>query len=154
MVSEGFLQQSANVLFGRLAAGSDLIDGIAKLCIEHGVKYGAIASCMGSLSSTRYTYVYASPESPIGIAYHEPFISKKSAELLCAQGTVGIEENRLAVHLHAVLCDTDGTIFCGHMLPGSIVCATAEISILVASEGRIARSFDEQTQFSLFRYTT
>jgi len=148
---EGFIQESGRVLYGRLAPGSDLLLGIDALCEEFGVSCGSIVGCMGSLSSTTYTYVRPDPEHPVGIKYVDVMKLETPAELISAQGTIGVNQGNRDIHLHGVLSDADGNFIAGHLLPGCTVCATVELSILVAETG-IERKFDEQTQFCIFRY--
>lgn len=149
---EGFLQDGGQFLFGRLAPGTELFPGIDVLCEQFNVQCGSLVGMLGSLSRTVYTYVYPAPKQAVGIQYYEPFIMDAPAELISAQGTIGPNDGKRDIHLHGVLCDAHGNFIAGHMLPGCIVCATMEISILVAAEGSIVRSFDKESQFSIFRY--
>ncbi|MGL4208637.1 MAG: PPC domain-containing DNA-binding protein [Candidatus Adiutrix sp.] len=150
---EGFLENNSSVLYLRLAPGMDLLEGIKNGCTEYGVQYGTITSCLGSLSQTAYTFVQRNPDNVSGIAYRKRIISDKPNELICAQGTIGLSGGEMDVHLHAVMCDVDGTIFAGHMLPGCLICATMEISIAPAMSGTIVRNIDEVMKLPLFRFS-
>lgn len=150
---EGFLETATRILYLRLGPGTDLIKGIKEGCQQHNVQYGTVTSCLGSLKQTTYTFVRNEPESSSGIAYREPIITHKSNELICAQGTIGLSNNALDVHLHALMCDVEGSLFAGHMLSGCIVCATMEISISTASSGTIIRSVDAAMRLPLFHFS-
>ena len=151
MSVEGFVQDSTRMLFGRLSPGTDLLFGIDALCQKFGVECGSIVGCLGSLSRSVYTYVRPEPAHPVGIRYVDAVTLETPAELVSAQGTIGLNQGKRDIHLHGVLADANGNFTAGHMLPGCIVCATVELSILVVNGG-IERRFDEETQFCIFRY--
>jgi predicted DNA-binding protein with PD1-like motif len=118
------------------------------------VQCGSIVGCLGSLSKAVYTYVFPDPTQAVGVRYYEPFVMDAPSELISAQGTIGMNNGKRDIHLHCVLCDANGRFVAGHVLPGCIVCATMEVTILVAPEGSIERSYDPQSQFCIFRYNT
>ncbi|MDL2258996.1 DNA-binding protein [Eubacteriales bacterium OttesenSCG-928-K08] len=154
MQVEGFIQDGGKFLFGRLSPGTEFLSGIDALCEKFNVQCGSLVGCLGSLSRAVYTYIYPAPDQAVGIKYYEPFILETPAELISAQGTIGPNKGKRDIHLHCVMCDMNGNFIAGHMLPGCIVCATMELSILVAPENSIERSFDDESQFSIFRYNT
>ena len=151
MKVEGFLQEGGRVLFGRLPPGTELFEGIDALCEAFGVECGSIVGCLGSLSRAVYTYIFPDPQHPVGIKYREPIVLETPAELISSQGIIGPNQGKRDIHLHCALCDERGNFVAGHMLPGCMVCATVEVSILVADRG-IERKFDDETQFSIFRF--
>ncbi len=149
---EGFIQEQGQILRGRLTYGTELLSGIDALCEQFNVKSGSLVGCLGSLNRAVYTYVYPYPEQAVGIKYFEPFVLDTPCELISAQGTIGPNNGKRDIHLHAAMIDQHGNFVAGHMLPGCIVCATMELTIIAAPEESMERSFDEETQFSIFRY--
>ncbi len=97
---------------------------------------------------------HASLVDSLNLAPLVPIVLDAPVELISAQGTIGPNDGKRDIHLHCVMCDANGHFVAGHMLPGCIVCATVEVTILVASEGSIERSYDPVSQFSIFRYNT
>lgn len=47
---------TGRVMVARLYPGEDLLTGIGEACKKHGIKYGIITSCIGSLSSVYLKY--------------------------------------------------------------------------------------------------
>ncbi len=149
---EYIVEPKGSVLFVRLSLGDELFTGIKEACKKAGVSQGTITSCIGSLSKTSYTFVKSEAKSVTKMAYRDTIVSEKPNELISGQGTIGMSNGELDIHMHALMCDVDGTLFAGHMMPGNIVAATMEISIAVANTGRIAREFDQTLQFPLFQF--
>lgn len=149
---EYFLEKNGNFLFLRLGPGEKLIEGIKEACAEAGVEHGTITSCIGSLTKTSYTFVKTNAENITGIAYRDTIIANEPNEVISGQGTIGISGDKSTVHLHALMCDVDGKLFAGHMMPDCVVCATMEISIAVASSGKMVREFDQELRFPLFHF--
>ncbi len=148
---EYIVEPKGSTLFVRLSMGDELFSGIKQACKEAGVTQGTITSCIGSLSETHYTYV-KSADTVTKMAYRDTIVTDKANELICGQGTIGMSGSELDIHMHALMCDIEGTLFAGHMMPGSIIAATMEISIAVSNSGRIAREFDQKLQFPLFQF--
>ncbi len=150
---EIILQKNADIIFLRLEPGMELMEGIKAGCAAAGVKYGTIISCIGSLKQTAYTYAQRNPGNISGITYRHKIVTDKPNELISGQGTIGITDGEADVHLHALMCDVDGTLFAGHMMPGSIICATMEVSIAVAKDGTIEREFDPVMKLPIFHFS-
>ncbi len=150
---ECFTENKGSLFYLRLSPGEPFLEGIIEACTKNGIKYGSIVSCIGSLSRTAYTFVKDQADSITKIAYRDTIITDKPNELICAQGTVGQSaEGGYDIHMHALMCDTDGTLFAGHMLPGSVICATMEICIAATTAGELVREYDEQLHFPLFHF--
>ena len=146
-------EPNAKAIFWRLEPGEELLDGIKAGCAKFGVTAGTITSCIGSLTKTAYTFVKSNPANVSKIAYRDTIVAEDPNELICGQGTVGLTDGKLDVHLHALMCDVNGKMFAGHMMPGSIICATMEISIAVAEAGQMKRGMDPIMQLPLFHFS-
>lgn len=151
---ECFKEKRAEILYGRLEPGTDLFEGINEMCEQMGVKYGSIISCIGSLTKTTYTFVKRNEQSVVGIGYRDAQVLTQANELICGQGTIGLNNaGEREIHMHALMCDVDGNLIAGHLMPGCIICATMEIAIAIATEGTIVRSIDEKLKLPLFHFS-
>jgi uncharacterized protein len=105
------------IIVGRLHPGADLIGGLEAACDGHRVRFAALVSCYGSLSSAGFKYLQV-PEGEthprlIGHRVHE------RVEFMGGQGLVcetpdGIRET----HLHGSISDAAGAVTGGHFVPG------------------------------------
>lgn len=141
-------------IVGRLMPGTDLIRGIAKICNDNHVDYGAIVTAFGSLKQASIVYAVPDQSNKIGIRYCEPTIVDGPLELLACQGMIGLTpEKRINIHLHGVMSDPHMKMYGGHFIEeGNIVLATVEIVILHTPEVHIIKELDDETQFPLFKF--
>lgn len=144
-----YFMDDDNRLFIRLQPGDGFLEGLLTACRETGVKGGSVTSCIGSLQRTVYTFGQKVGDA---VGHRAPLISDKPTEIICAQGTIGLTANTLDVHLHALMCDVDGNIFAGHMLPGSTVYATMEIAVALACNGHVERWMDPVVRHPVFHF--
>ncbi|NLJ46954.1 MAG: DNA-binding protein [Treponema sp.] len=154
--SEYAVSEIGRTLIGRLLPGTDLVPGILSICAESGIRFGYVASLIGSLERVRFIYVNRSPRSRSGFVFTKPRERGGPLEILSAQGTLGEEEGGSPfLHLHALLCDEKDRIFGGHVLEtGCPVLATVEVVIRETRGIRLIRGPDEETGVSLFRVSS
>jgi predicted DNA-binding protein with PD1-like motif len=145
---------STRTIVGRLFPKTDLIAGIKDICREHGIRNGAIVSCIGSLNFARFVWALPDPFAKLGFRYGEPEVLAGPVEFIAAQGTIGtLKDNRdeLAVHMHIVVTDSRGTTRCGHIqAEGNPVCCTMEIVIQAFDGVEITRAADEESGMAIF----
>jgi len=142
------------IIVGRIPKDVDLITGIKEICNSYGVKYGYIASILGSLKTGRLVYAIPGEEAKLGFKYCEPLNLQGPLELLAGEGTIGMDDETgsLSVHLHLLVGDKYARIFGGHFIDGgNNVAATAEIVIHEIENVELHRNFDEETGFSIFK---
>ena len=140
---------TGRVMVARLYPGEDLLTGIVEACKKHGIKYGIITSCIGSLSSVYLKYYYE-PKDPV----NDPFgsdrdlVSDEPVVLISGQGLVC--ENRdgtMDVHLHAVMRDNKGNVYGSHIpAGGNIAQYTIDVAVIEVNDMRLMRLWDEETQ--------
>ena len=142
------------VVMGRIFPRTDLIAGVKSICEEHGVKNGAIVSCIGSLNFARFVWATPDPLRKAGFKYGEPTVLAGPLEFVAAQGTIGTlsgKKDELSVHMHAVVTDDRGVTWSGHVLDeGNPVCLTIEIVILAFDGMEIVREPDAESGMTLF----
>ena len=140
---------------GRLFPGTDLIDGIKEICRTHGIRNGAIVSCIGSLNFARFVWATPEPFHKTGFRYGDPKIIAGPLELISGQGTIGTKANspeEIFIHLHAVMTEDSGTTWSGHIMEkGNPICVTAEIVIQAFDGVNFVRGLDEETNVEIFR---
>jgi predicted DNA-binding protein with PD1-like motif len=141
-------------IVGRLFPKTDLIAGIKAVCREHGVRNGAVVSCIGSLNFARFLWALPDPFAKLGFRYGDPVIVAGPLEFIAAQGTIGtLKENRdeLFVHMHIAVTDDRGVTRSGHVLEeGNPVCCTIEVVIQAFNGVEFTRAFDEESGVALF----
>lgn len=132
-------------VFVRLSPGTDLITGIEEACRAHGVRSGAIVSCIASLQRASF-FVVVPMDNAVGGGYSEPVHLDAPVEIVSAQGSIGAEaDGALFVHLHAAVADSQGNAHGGHLLRGRCpVLITSEIVILPFTDLRLVRMHDAE----------
>ena len=141
-------------IVGRIFPRTDLIAGIKSICEEHGVKNGAIVSCIGSLNFARLVWATPAPFLKAGFKYGEPTVLAGPLEVVAAQGTIGTlldKKDELSVHMHLAVTDDRGVTWSGHILDeGNPVALTVEIVILAFDGIEIVRALDPESGMTLF----
>lgn len=151
--TEYAVSEIGRTLIGRLFPGTDLVPGILSMCSESGIRFGYVASLIGSLARAGFIYVNKAPGKDSGFVFSKPVEKAGPLEILSAQGTLGEgEDGKPFLHLHALLCDEKDRIFGGHILEtGCLVLATVEVVIRETRGIRLIRRPDEETGVRLFQ---
>jgi predicted DNA-binding protein with PD1-like motif len=120
----------AEIAVIRLPRGTDLMEGIADVCRRASFGSAVVNCCVGSLANAALMYLVPA-DNRMGSAYCEPLQLEGPLEILSAQGMAGTEPSGdLFVHLHGVVCASDGRVHGGHLLTGRCpVLYTAEIML-------------------------
>jgi predicted DNA-binding protein with PD1-like motif len=153
-VSATYQQGSlSKIVMIRLHPGEDLIEGITEVCIAHGMKSGAIVSCIGSLR--RASFFTAVPlANKIGAGYGDPTALEGPLELVSAQGTIGLDvEANLLIHLHGALGDGRGNLYGGHLIKGKCpILITCEVMTVFLEGFRAVQKHDPETEMKLLTF--
>ena len=140
--STGLLSQ---VIMIRLLPGTDIIEGVQRVCENLDIEAGAIGCCIGSLQ--RASFLVAVPsKNKIGAGYSQPRRIEGPLELLSAQGSIGQEKTGdLFIHLHAIVSDAHGNLFGGHVVKGkNPVLITCEMMIGRVEGVRMIPTYDPE----------
>jgi len=145
--------KAGRVVFGRIYPGTDIIDGILKICEENHIRYGTIVTMIGSLSRGRFVHAIPEPSAKMGIKYSEPVQIDGPLEFLSGQGIIGLSDHaKPIIHLHGLLCDKNKKIYGGHFIgTGNPVLVTMEVVIQELEGVRLIKLQDEETDFPLFK---
>ena len=139
--------RTGKVVCARLFPGTDLLKGITRLCEEHGIKYGYIPVCFGSLAKAGYMYLVPNEKAKVGAGYGKIKRLEGPVEFLGGTGVVCQKEGATSMHFHATLCDKEGLVLGGHLVIGeNPVLTTVDLVIEEVSGLRLLRKFDDETQ--------
>jgi predicted DNA-binding protein with PD1-like motif len=105
------------VVVGRLLPGTDMVAGLEAACDEHGVRFAAVVSCYGSLSSAGFKFLQLPPGEPrptlVGHRVDE------RVEFMGGQGLIcETPDGARATHLHGSISDATGAVKGGHFVTG------------------------------------
>lgn len=131
------------ILMGRLQHGDDLLNSLTALCRENNVRLGKV-SAIGAVQKARLEYYNQWNKQ------YEECVLPKPLELSSLLGNVSVKEDRIVVHAHVNLADSEGTVYGGHLAPGTIVFATEFVIEVYAGE-ELKRRFDAVTGLPLWQ---
>ena len=123
----------------RLQPGDDLRQALETWTGEQEEQAGCVISGIGSLSVAELRFAGAAAATTI----------RGDLEILSLSGTLSTD----GAHLHIAVADSKGTVFGGHLCPGSLVRTTAELLIGLLPEWRFSREQDPATGYSELRIT-
>ncbi len=138
--------RTGRVVFVRIKAGADFAKSVKDAFAKSGFLVASVSVAIGSLRKVRFVFVnkdgrYASPVEKEGMF-----------ELISAGGFLSRVSGEIETHIHFAFADNEGKVYGGHMLEeGNIVYATAEVRIDEIEEVKIAKSFDRETNFKMFK---
>lgn len=129
------------VFVARFLEDEDLLETIALAAKQNDVSSGFF-SIIGTVKKAVLGYYKEGKYLPI----------RKSGplEIVSCTGNISVKENdELVVHAHIVVSDNGGTAFGGHVLPGCLVDATAEMILVKIESKTLKRKFDKHRQLCL-----
>ncbi len=140
------------VIIGRLLPGTDVIEGIEKICKDYSIKSAFVSLSIGSLQKATFMLAMAKEGTKLGIVYTEPIEVPGPIEFLSGLGVVceGGTEGELETHFHATFSNEKKEVYGGHLVKGkNPTLATIDLSIIEVLGVRLGRKFDEETGFVL-----
>ncbi|KXF80621.1 PPC domain-containing DNA-binding protein [Enterovibrio coralii] len=118
----------------RLTRGADLKLSILSAVQNNQISAGCVASLVGCLSKLVIRLADGSSEK----VFDEPL------EILSLNGTLTPNH----VHLHISVSDSEGRVWGGHLMEGSIVSHTAEVCLFSFPRMSFSRNFDASTGYT------
>lgn len=140
------------VVAARLQPGTDLIEGIEKICADHGIEYAFVTCSVGSLQKSTLLLATPNEDAKIKISYGAPIEVPGPIEFLGGQGVVckGEKGERLT-HFHAILSDKLGKVYGGHAIKGrNPALVTIDLVVIEVKGIKFIRRYDEETGFINF----
>lgn len=133
----------ARVLVGRLARGADLLESLAQLARQHGVRMGW-CSFFGAVQRARLAYYDQEARSYRAIELDRPL------EIATGVGNVSLLDGDVFVHAHAVLSDAEGRCYAGHLDAGTVVFACEYALFELSGAEPLSRWPDADTGLKLW----
>jgi uncharacterized protein len=114
---EARASRPGRIVVGRLLPGADLIGGLEAACDANSLRFAAVLSCYGSLSSAGFKFL----QLPDG-AERPTLVGHRVAERVEFMGGQGLVcedgEGRRETHLHGSISDATGAVTGGHFVAG------------------------------------
>lgn len=128
--------------FARLFEDEDLLEATASLAKRHGINSGFFF-LIGTLKKAVLGYYKEGKYTPIEKA--------GSLEIASCMGNISVkEDSELVIHAHIVVSDGKGDAFAGHVLPGCLVDATAELVLVAVEDGILRREYEARKNLYLW----
>lgn len=136
----------------RLQPGTDLMNGLKKVCEDNGVRHGALLVGIGSLQKVTFMILEPNEKAKIGAAYTEPKVIPGPIEILGVQGVIfESDTGDVVLHLHGAFCDKDGKVFGGHVVAGeNPILATLDAVIGETTGVNLTMKVDDDTGLKHF----
>jgi len=135
----------------RLLPGTDLINGLKKVCEDNGVRYGVLITAIGSLQKLTFKTFVPNEKAKLGAAYTEAEVLPGPIEILGVNGViVETESGEVAFHLHGSFADKHGRVYGGHLVDGgNPILATLDAVIGEVTGAKIMRRYAEEADLNL-----
>jgi len=152
--------QISRIIVGRLLPGTDLMEGLQKICDQYNIKHGVIVDCIGSLRKAVFKFLIPNPKLKLGSGYGEPYVLDGPIEFLGGQGIITQgEDGTRKIHLHGLVNRTsveDGKAKPDYVLGGdfgvpsgsNLVLATMDVTIVEVKGLNIVRKMDAETEIA------
>lgn len=140
------------VVAARLLPGTDVIEGIEKLCDEYGMKYAFVDCAIGSLEKATFMYLVPKPEAKIKAGYCAPFELSGPIEFLGGLGIVCEgEKGERITHFHGTFSDQLDHVYGGHLVKGkNPTLITMDLIITEIKDVKLLRKYDPETEIVNF----
>ncbi len=130
----------------RLLPGTDLINGLKKVCEDNGIRHGTLLTAIGSLRKLTIQVLAPNEKVKLGAAYTDPQTILGPIEILGIRGVIfETETGEVTLHLHGIFCDKDGKTMGGHLVPSeNPILATLDACIGEIADVKLIRRYDEE----------
>ncbi len=129
--------ESVKTLPVRLTPGQDLRAALEAAVQAQNCRAAFVLSGIGSLSTAGIRLAGAA----------QPTRLTESMEILTLSGTVAVDGDKTASHVHMAISTATGQVLGGHVVPGCIVLTTAEVLLALLPDWQFTREPDVQTGY-------
>ncbi len=152
--------QLGRIIVGRLLPGTDLYEGISKICDDYNIKHGIICECIGSLRQAVFKFLIPNEKLKLGSGYGEPYRLAGPIEFCGGMGIITLgEDGTRKIHFHGLFNQTrveGGKAKPDFILGGDFgvekgqnrVLATMDVTILEIKGLNITRKYDSETEIA------
>jgi hypothetical protein len=137
----------------RVRPGTDVMEGLRKVCQELGVKYGAVLFGIGSIRQLCYQVLVPKKDSIWGAGYTDPETIPGPVEIVGIRGVIFQSEDgkETLLHIHGTFSDQKGKVFGGHLVMGkNPVLATCDAVIAELAGAKMVRKVDPEIGMGCF----
>ena len=137
----------------RVRPGTDVMEGLKKVCEEHGVKYGAVMFGIGSIRQLCYQVLAPKKDSIWGAGYTDPQTVPGPIEIVGIRGVIFQTEDGsdTLLHIHGTFSDQEGKCYGGHLVMGqNPVLATCDTMIVELTGAKMIRRMDPELGMGAF----
>jgi predicted DNA-binding protein with PD1-like motif len=150
--------QLGRIIVGRILPGTDLYEGISKICDDYKIENGVICQCIGSLRQAVFKFLIPNDKLKLGSGYGEPYKLAGPIEFCGGMGIITKgEDGSRKIHFHGLFNQTkveDGKSKPDYMLGGDFgvekgqnrILATMDLTILEINGLNIVRKYDDETE--------
>jgi predicted DNA-binding protein with PD1-like motif len=131
----------SRVIVERFSTGDDILERLNDLARNNQISAGSFTAIGAAQKAILGYYV--------GEGQHSPISVQGPLEIVSCVGNVSIKDNRPFVHAHITLSDKEGKAYGGHLMPGTTVGATFEVTLSVYDEMKLVRKLDQITKLPL-----
>jgi len=129
------------VLVARFRRGDDVLERLNELMRDNGVVAGSLTG-VGAVEKAKVGY-HVGNGRYAAVSYDGPL------EVLSCIGNVSLKDGAPFVHAHMTVADSKGKAYGGHLMPGCIVGATFEVTVLAYEGMALVRKLDRSAKLFL-----
>ena len=134
---------TGKTVFSRLFEDEDLFESIKNRAETNGIRAGFFV-LIGTIKRVALGYYKDGKYDTIRL--------EGPLEVASCTGNVAVDERgEVAIHAHIVVSNEKGEAFGGHLMKGSEVGATAELTMVEAAGANVQRVYDEKTKLKLWK---
>lgn len=131
----------SRVIVERFSEGDDILERLNDLVRQNNVSAGSFTA-LGAVEKATVGYF-------LGDRKHSNISLQGPLEVVSCVGNVSLKEGLPFVHAHITLSDDKGRAYGGHLMPGSTVGATFEVTLHTYDEMQLVRKLDSGTKLYL-----
>jgi uncharacterized protein len=126
------------VLIERFGNGEDILERLTDLVQKNHISSGSFTA-IGTVEKATVGYF-------IGDGQYSNTSLQGPLEVVSCMGNVTLKEGRPFVHAHMVFSDSQGRTYGGHLMPGTTVDATLEVTLHAYDDVILFRKQDPRTK--------
>jgi predicted DNA-binding protein with PD1-like motif len=131
----------SGVIVERFKTGDDILEGLNKLVLQNHISAGSFTALGAVNKATVGCFVGGGKYSTTSL--------RGPLEIVSCLGNVSMKEDAPFVHAHITLADRKGKTHGGHLMPGTTVGATFELTLHSYDQMELRRKLDPETKLFL-----